>query len=203
MAFLDRFRGKKQDAQDRQVLATPLVAPQPQATMDPNLKRLVEYAQRVAHQLTANGVPVSHPGANYWVVSYDVTQAIWHPPIPGTWASRTGHTRGGWSQGNCLILFQDGCLASAGWYGEVDPLCHALAIDDVRNVYISDHRWSAGNLGRWKRGGGDLNPDATEHFKGFWPQPRNQLPPWAGTSAQLKRLLNDRKSQVPRYYTLD
>lgn len=201
MAFLERFR-RKPAGDDQQILAKPLDIPQPAPTGSSDLRRLFQYGQRVARELISDGVPMSQPGANYWVVSYDVTEAIWHPPVEGTWASRTGHTRGGWSQGHCLILFQNGCLADAEWYGEVDPLCHPLAIDNVKNIYIPDHRWSAGNLGRWKRGGGDLDPGATEHFKGFWPRPRNPLPPWAGTSAQLTRFLNDRKSQVPRYYNL-
>ena len=54
--------------------------------------------------------------------------------------------------------------------------------------------------GRWRQGSGGLNSQAREHFKGFWPRPRSDLPDWAGTSAQLKRFLLDRQSGTPRYY---
>lgn len=167
---------------------------------DEESERVAVFARRVARELRSASLPPSREGANHWVVSYDVEEAVWYPAAPGSWAAKNGRTRDGWSQGSCLLLFLDGRLAQGQWFGEVDPSGESVGIDNVVAPQAPMSRWSSGNLSRWRQGGGGLHPKAAEHFKGFWPEPRSPLPAWAGTSAQLKRLLTDRHSQLPRYF---
>lgn len=166
----------------------------------PEARRLSTYGVKVARELRSENFPFSRPGTNYWVVSYDVREAIWYPAAPGSWSHKNGRVRDGWSQGACLILFGEGQLAQGEWYGEVDVRGTSIGVDSVTNPKWPESRWSAGNFGRWRQGGGGLNPEARENFKGRWPDRDKKVPLWAGTSAQLKRLLEQRRSQVPRYF---
>jgi hypothetical protein len=179
----------------RQILACPDWFPP-----DPAAQRLVAFGKRVAGELRRRGIPTSREGGNHWVVSYDVAEAVWWVAEPGSWADKHGLIRDGWSQGHCLLLFTNGVLGQGSWVGEVDPKGTSVKIDDVEPLSIPSHRWAGGNLGRWRSGTGGLNPKAQEHFKGFWPGPREPLSPWAGTSSALKRFLTEGGSQLPRYY---
>ena len=177
-----------------------LTPPAPREPADADERRLHSFARRVASELTAAAVPPSRQGGNHWVVSYDVHEAVWFLVRSGTWADRAGHSRDGRSQGACLLLFRDGRLGQGEWFGELNPLGESVGISDVAPLTGPDWRWSGGNLGSWKAGGGGLHPEAREHFRGLWPAPRKTLGPWAGTSMQLKRLLTEKRSQVPRYF---
>ena len=168
---------------------------------DPAAQRVAAYARKVARELTAAGVAPTVEGGNFWIASFDVHEAIWYPAAPGSWAAKNNRMRDGWSQGGCLVLFTSGEVASGEWFGEVEPTRGAIEVDAVAPLSTPAHRWSSGNLARWRNGTGGLHPSAREHFKGFWPGPRKPLPDWAGTSAQLKSLLTTQQPQVPRYYS--
>lgn len=167
---------------------------------DQAAERLVTFAKRVARDLRSSTFPPARPGGDHWVVSYDVYEAVWWVADPRSWAAQHGQVRDGWSQGMCLLLFTNGALGQGYWFGEVDPMGTSIGIDQVAPPGLPGARWSTGNLARWRSGGGGLHPKAREHFKGFWPQPRTPIPPWAGTSMQLKRFLTEKRPQVPRYY---
>lgn len=163
-------------------------------------RRLVTFGLKVAQELTSLGVEPTVTGGNYWVISYDVHEAIWYTAAPGSWAERHGRIRDGWSQGECLILFQSGELACAEWFGEVDLSRGNVKVENPAPLTDPDARWSSGNLARWREGTGGFHPDAREYFRGFWPIQNKPLPDWASTSAQVKHFLVTHNPRTPRYY---
>lgn len=165
---------------------------------DTDARRLVAFARKVAGELEAAGKPLRREGM--WVVSFDVHEAVWHPAQRGSHAQQRGQVRDGWAQGNALLLFPTGALGRSDFFGEVDLSGAFISFEPATSLQgCENHRWAGGNLGRWRPGGGGLNSDATEHFKGRWYPPRTPLPPWAGTSSQLARLRKG-ESPAPRYY---
>lgn len=165
-------------------------------------RRLAAFAQRVARDLRAAGGEGRREGANYWVVSYDVSEAI-QLQYPRDYRGKYAPALQGWSQGNCLLLFTDGKLGTAYWFGEVDPRGPYIEMTDISPPNNSSHRWSDGNLSRWRQGGGGMHPEARYHYKGFWPQPRKELNPWEGASRLLKRFSTTKSAALPRYYLED
>lgn len=207
MGLWHRFFGTKTETSDTAggwkstVTPAPQVLPRPEwSPLEPAGERLAAYGRRVARELNERNLPPSREGGNHWVISYDVAEAVWWVAESGSWAAKNGRIRDGWSQGPCLLLFTNGVLGQGTWFGEVDPTGASVGIDDVGPLTLPSRRWAAGNLGRWRPGPGGLNPKAREHFKGFWPEPRQPFSPWAGTSAQLKHFLAEGRSQIPRSY---
>lgn len=224
MALLDWIRGKQKPASPaaeakaslRPKLEPAKPMPQPsKANSAPSVEtvatsdwagRIVNYARKVSRELDQAHVP-TWPDQNFWVIAADVEEATWHVPVTNKFARERGWMREGQCAGSALVLFTDGTLAHASFYGHFDFNQPALSFE-VKDGNIESwnkHTWGSSNMASWRQGSGNFGrvsgASRQESWIGQWNHKwAEDKPPGLGTSLALKKFLENRKTQFPRYY---
>lgn len=168
-------------------------------------RKIRSYGRRVARELAQANV-TQWPGENFWVIAADVHEAMWYAPHDNIWAKSRGLLRDGSCEGTALLLFTDGTLVNAEFFGffDFDEKFLKFSVKDTDIDSWSSRRWANENTGSWREGYGNYGrePHARrqESFKGWWPHSKQEPPPGLGTSLALKTFLTTHSTALPRHY---